>query len=115
MTYRKGEITTKVKDVTAPLRSRRYRRKKNGKGTKTNVTVRSTPAVTVTTIEMCSLAARVGDGRAAPGDLQLAERVIAKLLHAEPARPIFLTPCHCKHSLPDRIRVRASSDRNGIT
>jgi hypothetical protein len=38
-------------------------------------------------------------------------------VHAEPGQrgPIFLTPCHCKHSLPDRIRVRASSDRNGIT
>jgi hypothetical protein len=77
MTYRKGEITTKGKDVTAPLRSRRYRRKKNGKGIKTNVTVRSTPAVTVTTIEMCT------------GDLQLAERLIMALVDRLPADSVL--------------------------
>jgi hypothetical protein len=34
----------------------------------------------VSTIEMCSLAARVGDGRAFPGDPKLAERLILALV-----------------------------------
>src|SRR6266540_2637118 len=32
----------------------------------------------------------------------------------QPVKPIFLNPCHCKHNLPDRLRVRPSSDRTGI-
>jgi hypothetical protein len=74
----------KIKDVTAPLRSRRYRRKKNGNETKTNVTVRARARVTVSTPEMCALAARLGDGRATPGDLQLAERLIMALVDRLP-------------------------------
>jgi hypothetical protein len=65
-----------TKDVTAPLRSRRYRRKKNGKETKANVTAARDRGRVITTIEMCSLAARLSDGRAIPADLELAERVI---------------------------------------
>jgi hypothetical protein len=74
----------RAKDVTAPLRSRRYRRKKNGNETKTNVTVRARARVTVSTPEMCALAARLSDGRASPGDLQLAERVIMALVDRLP-------------------------------
>jgi hypothetical protein len=61
-----------VKDVTGALRSRRYRRRQNSNESKAGVTV--------TTSEMCALAARLGDGRANPGDLKLAERLIVALV-----------------------------------
>jgi len=64
-----------AKDVTAPLRARRYRRRKANK---------IKPGVTVTTPEMCALAARIGDGRATPGDLKLAERLIMALVDRLP-------------------------------
>jgi len=63
--------------VTAPLRSRRYRRRQKANGI--------SAGVTVTTIEMCALAARIGDGRASPGDLALAERLIMALVDRLPA------------------------------
>ncbi len=69
-----------IKDPTAALRVRRHRAKKKMNGTTGLVTVRPRAVVTVTTPEMCALAARIGDGRANPGDLQLAERLIMALV-----------------------------------
>jgi hypothetical protein len=69
-------LQLKPKDVTAPLRARRYRQKKNRKETNANVTVRPDLGVTVSTPEMGALAARLSDGRATIADLRLAERII---------------------------------------
>jgi hypothetical protein len=67
---------TLPKDVTAPLRMRRYRQRQKANGAKAGVTV--------TTIDMCSLAARLTDGRASPGDLLMAERLIMALVDRLP-------------------------------
>jgi hypothetical protein len=64
------------KDVTGALRARRYRRRQKANGIN--------PGVAVTTPEMCALAARLGDGRATPGDLKLAERLIMALVNRLP-------------------------------
>jgi hypothetical protein len=66
------------KDVTAPLRMRRYRQRQKANGAKAGVTVVSTP-------EMCALAARLDDGRATAEDLKLAERLIMALVDRLPA------------------------------
>jgi len=68
------------KDPTNALRSRRWRQRQKAKAANGGATLRS-----VTTIEMCALAARVGDGRASPGDLALAERLIMELVFRLPA------------------------------
>jgi hypothetical protein len=62
---------TLPRDVTAPLRSRCYRRRKANE---------IKPGVTVSTPDMCALAARIGDGRATSGDRKLAERLIMALV-----------------------------------
>jgi hypothetical protein len=81
------------KDVTGALRARRYRHRrrqqKNGSENKVGVTVGADRRVTVSTIEMCALAARLGDGRASPGDLKLAERLIMALVDRLPADSAF--------------------------
>jgi hypothetical protein len=55
---------------------RRYRARQKANGAKAGVTV-STP-------EMCALAARVGDGRATLEDCKLAERLIMRLVDSLP-------------------------------
>jgi hypothetical protein len=69
-----------AKDVTGALRARRYRRRKVNE---------SKAGVTVSTPEMCALAARLGDHRATPGDLKLAERLIMALVDRLPADSII--------------------------
>ena len=82
-------VTLRRHDVTGALRSRRYRHRKNGNEIKPDVTVEPVfDVATVTVIstpEMCSLAARIGDGRASHKDLQLAERLIMQLVDRLPA------------------------------
>jgi hypothetical protein len=70
--------------VTGALRVRRHRAKKKLSGTNAVFTVAGGPPA-ITTPEMCALAARVGDGRATPGDLELAERLIMALMDRLPA------------------------------
>lgn len=65
-----------AKDVTAALRARRYRERKNGKENNASVTVEQVDSVTISTAEMCGLASRLSDGRASRDDLQLADKVI---------------------------------------
>jgi hypothetical protein len=65
-----------AKDVTAPLRMRRYRERQKANESKADVTV--------STIEMCSLASRLGDGRATAADLRMAERLIMHLVMSLP-------------------------------
>ena len=77
-------LQIKNKDVTAPLRARRYRQNKNAKETNANVTVRPNAGVTVSTPEMCSLAARLGDGRVTVEELRLAERIIMAFVNMLP-------------------------------
>ena len=43
------------------------------------------PGVTVTTAAMCALASRLGDGRASPDDMRMAERLIMALVMLLPA------------------------------
>jgi len=95
-----SEPQASPRDPTSALRSKRYRRARkqgagrdgraskrdgkrapDGQGEKQN---KIKPGVTVTTPEMCALAARIGDGRATPGDLKLAERLIMALVDRLP-------------------------------
>jgi hypothetical protein len=48
-------------------------------------------------------------------DLDALSNIAALLEEPGQHGPNFLTPCQCKHNLPGRLRVRPSSDRNGIT
>jgi len=82
-------LQIKPKDVTAPLRARRYRQKRNGKENKANVTVRPNFSVTVSTIEMCSLAARLTGDSVTVADLRLAERLIMTLVDRLPPDSII--------------------------
>jgi hypothetical protein len=77
-------VTLRKQDVTDALRARRYRHKKNGKEFKAAVTVRRDSGAVISTPEMCALAARLGDGRATPGDLAMAERLIVALVNMLP-------------------------------
>jgi hypothetical protein len=73
----------RIKDVTGALRARRYRQKMKSNDFNGSVTVDAVfdaATVTVSTPEMCALAARVGDGRASPEDLRMAERLIMAAL-----------------------------------
>lgn len=74
----------KPKDTTTAQRMRRYRQRKKAKRDRPNpapsVTLDRNVAVTISTPEMCSLAARLTDGRATPGDLVVAEQLIMELV-----------------------------------
>jgi hypothetical protein len=74
----------RVTDPTNALRSRRWRERKKRGNIRPDATV-DAPGVTVSTIEMCALASRLRDGRATPGDLQMAERLIMQLVYRLPA------------------------------
>ena len=50
-----------------------------------DVTAITPGGTAITTIAMCTLAARLGDGRASRDDLQLAERLIMALVDRLPA------------------------------
>jgi len=64
-------------DPTNALRQRRFReRRKLAKSV--------TGTVTVSTPDMCALAARIGDGRASRDDMRLAERLIMALVDRLP-------------------------------
>src|SRR5882762_3454961 len=63
-------------DMTVALRMRRYRQRKNGKKNNAEVTVNATASVTISTVEMCGLAARLGEGCASADDLKLADKLI---------------------------------------
>jgi hypothetical protein len=63
---------TLPKDVTAPLRSRRYRRRQKANGVNAGVTV--------TTPEMCHLAARLEAVAATAAEQQLAGRLVLALV-----------------------------------
>jgi len=65
-----------MKDPTAALRMRRYRQRKNDNENNTDVTVSSAASVTLSTADMCGLAARLSGGRASREDLQLADRIV---------------------------------------
>jgi hypothetical protein len=73
-----------VKDVTGALRSRRYRHRrrqnKNDSNVKANVTVRADRRVTVSTIDMCRLAARLEAGAATAAEQQLAGRAAGDII-----------------------------------
>jgi len=71
------------KDPTAALRVRRYRAKKRNE---------SKPVFTVSTVDMCRLAGRVGAGTATAAELQLAERLIMALVHRLPADSTIKIP-----------------------
>jgi hypothetical protein len=77
-------VTARKKDPTSDLRVRRHRAKQKLNGGKAVLTVARRGAQAISTPEMCSLAARVGDGRATPGDLQMAERLIMALVDRLP-------------------------------
>jgi hypothetical protein len=77
-------LALRRRGVTAPLKSRRYREKKNGKEAKATVTVRRPGVVTIGTPETCSLAARLTDGPATAEDLRMAERLIMELVFRLP-------------------------------
>jgi hypothetical protein len=68
------------KDRTAAERSKRYRRKR-----KVVTAATAQNSVTVTTVEMCALAGRLGAGRVTAEDLRVAERLILALVHRLPA------------------------------
>ena len=82
-------LQLKPKDVTAASRARRYREKKNGREINASVTVRRDRAVTVSTIEMCALAARLGGNCVTVDDLQLAERIIMTFVDKLPPDSII--------------------------
>jgi hypothetical protein len=63
-------------DMTVALRMRRYRQRKNGKKNNAEVTVDTPASVTISTVEMCGLAARLSDGSASPDDLKLADKLM---------------------------------------
>ena len=73
-------LQIKPKDVRAASRARRYRERKNSKEINVSVTVRDdlgvTTSVTISTPEVCSLAARLTGDIVTVADLQLAERII---------------------------------------
>jgi len=68
-------LRPRKKDPTAALRVRRYRAKKRSE---------SKPVLTVSTIDMCRLAGRVGAGTATEGERQLVERIILQLVRMLP-------------------------------
>jgi hypothetical protein len=77
----------RAKDRTNAERQRRYRAKRRAvtvtEAERNGVTVDTLPernGVTIATWEMCSLAARLTDGRATAEDLQLAERLLLHLV-----------------------------------
>jgi len=69
------DATAGKRDVTAPLRSRRYRRKQK----------EINASVTVSTVEMCGLAARLESGRATAEDIGMAGRLVLALVKLLPA------------------------------
>jgi hypothetical protein len=77
-----------AKDVTGALRVRRFRARKKQNQINADVTVDAAfDAVHVTgisTVQMCSLAARIGDGRASREDLRMAERLTMQLVDRLP-------------------------------
>jgi hypothetical protein len=78
----------RLKDVMGALRARRYRAKKNGSDINASVTVEpdfdTTTVTAISTPQMCALAARLSDGRATPGDLRLADKLIMALVDRLP-------------------------------
>ena len=89
--------------MTGALHARRYRERKNCNETRASVTVDAPGVTAVSTPEMCTLAARLGDGRAACEGLRMAERLIMNLvgrlppdstidLGAEPREPTRSAP-----------------------
>jgi len=83
------DAAMRIKDVTGALRSRRFRAKKKLNGNNGSVTVEpvfdAASVTVISTSEMCSLAARIGDGRASPDDMRVAERLILALVDRLPA------------------------------
>jgi hypothetical protein len=64
------------KDATAASRARRYRRRKKAKRAKPIEPAYDGPTVTISTIEMCTIAAAVSDGSATVEQRRLADRLI---------------------------------------
>jgi hypothetical protein len=71
-------------DVTAALRMRRYRERKNNNENKASVTVDAADSLTISTAQMAGLAARLGDGRASRQDMELADKVIMAFVMSLP-------------------------------
>ncbi len=74
-----GKATGKVGDPKAAARSRRYRHRKRDARSNAVTPETVTPSVTVDTVTMVQLAARIGAGRATAADLELAERLLLAL------------------------------------
>jgi hypothetical protein len=72
-------------DMTVALRMRRYRQRKNEKKNNVEVTVSGAASVTISTVEMCGLAARLGDGCASADDLKMADKLIVAFAMQFPA------------------------------
>jgi hypothetical protein len=75
-------VTAIRQDMTGALRARRYRQRQKAK--KAAVTIGAPTRHTISTPEMCGLAARLSDGRATPDDLRLADRLIMALVDRLP-------------------------------
>jgi hypothetical protein len=75
------------KDRTSAERSRRYRRNK-----KAAATAATQQGVTVSTVDMCALSARLAAGRVTVDDLQIAGRLIWALVHLLPADSSLTLP-----------------------
>ncbi len=74
-----GKAAGKVGDPKAAERSRRYRHRRRDARSNAVTPETVTPSVTVHTVTICELAARIGAGRATAADLALAERMLLAL------------------------------------
>jgi hypothetical protein len=72
--------TLSIRDRTNAERQRRFRERRKQAGTVTVDAPARNGAAVITTSEMCSLAARLSDGRATVEDLRLADRLIMALV-----------------------------------
>src|SRR5262249_29220868 len=73
-----------IKDVTAALRARRYRRSKKTKDINSGVTVEDDGGRVVNAVEMCELAGRIVTDRATDDDREMAGRLILELVRRLP-------------------------------
>jgi hypothetical protein len=82
-----------AKDVTGPLRSRRYRQKKNGKQNKPAVTV----GTSVTRQDMSGLAGRLAAGHVTARGAELAARLLIGLVTLLPRDGSLMLPDSCPY------------------